>query len=448
MGVDYMNGWDAMVATSQANLNQAMTLAYNAGLLPKSLQTSFTITVFGMQFPASVNATLDPWRFAGGSGKNVVVSLPFTGGTLTIGTTPYPLTGLVLQVTCLLSYIKSPVQPATGTNYTFQIDFTAPDAIVAVQVQNPPPGLDQNTIDIVLLNFLKNALGGHTYDIATVNLGYVEENYPYLVPTLIEYAVDTNSTDPNSTIFGVQMLTTNKIPGNQDIVPGTVPSGSPVCDSAALVSNELFTKKLLLPGLAGALPGVTASQLMASYAGGAWSVVNNGDLTLDMSHSPTVTSLSANVDNNLVNVSIIGHAEVSAGITVNFNMTATYALQLTTSGATQSINLVQQSQNVNHSVDVATWVIITAAALAALVLAFVGPLAALIVAGIEALVIYLIATIANNKAGNILKDSLPAKVSANVNWTNLEDFTIQQALLPTPLQLGGTIPVLEPSPAV
>ncbi len=443
MGVDYMNGWDAMVATSQANVNSALQIAYNNNLLPHSVgPVSFTIPVFGYNIPASVTAQLSAWQLSGGSGKNVVISIPFGTGTLTVGSTSYPTAGVILQVTCLLTYIKSPIQPATGTNYTLQINFTSPNAIVAVQVVNPPPGLDQSTIDIVLLNLLKSALGGHTYDIATVNLAYVAENYPYLVPSLFEYAVDTNSQDPNSTVFGVQMLTVNTTPGNQDIIPGTVPTGTPTCDSAALVSNELFTKNLLLPGIASAM-NIQASQLTATYAGGAWSIVNNGNITLNSSHDPTVTSFNANIDNNLLNLTIIGNVEPLAGITVSFTITATYALQLgTASGGGQTLNLVQQSQNANHTVSVATWVIITAAVLAAVVAAVWGPLVGLIVAGIEALVIWIIATVVNNKAGDILSSSLPLQVASNVNWTNLQYFTIKQALMPTPLQLGGTIPAL------
>jgi hypothetical protein len=441
MGVDFMNGWDAMVATSQANVNQAMVLAYNAGYLPKNVKANFSFTVFGVTVNASIDAVLGAWQFAGGSGKNVVVSIPFLSGTLTLGTTSFPLTGVVLQVTTLLSYIKSPIQPKQGTDYTIQIDFVSPDAIVAVQVVNPPPGMDQSTIDIVLLNFLKSALGGHTYDLATVSVGSFAADYPYLVPSLFEYAVDTNSTDPNSTIFGVQMLTINKTPGNQDIVPGTVPIGTPTCDSAALMSNQIFAQKILLPGLASAL-NVQNSQLTTNYTGGTWTIVNNGNINLQASHNPTLTSLNAYVDNNLLNLNLIGNVEATPGITIDFTINATYAMQLTTTGGTQSINLVQQSNNVNHTVNVATWVIITAAALAAVVAAVMGPLVGLIVAGIEALIIYLIATIANNKAGDILKNSLPLKVSGNVQWNNMEYFTIKQVQMPTPLQIGGTIPIL------
>jgi hypothetical protein len=448
MGVDYLNGWDAMVATSQANVNQAMQLAYNDGLLPKTADAQFTIKVFGMDIPASVNGELGAWSLAGGSGKNVVISIPFTGGSATVGTTTYPLTGVVLQVTILLQYIKSPIQPAGGTNYTLTIDFTSPDAIVAVNVENPPAGLDASSIEIVLLNYLKAALGGHTYDIVTVSLQAVEEDYPYLVPTLFEYAVDTNSTDPDSTIFGVQMLTLNTVPGNQDIVPGTVPIGTPACDSAALISNQLFVQKLLLPGLATGM-GVDASSLTTQYVAGTWTVINNGNITLNTSHNPTLTSVSAVVDNNVLTINLAGNVEATPGITIDFTVMATYTLQLTTSGGTQTLNLVQQagSPTVNHTVHVADWVIIVASVLAALVLATMGPIAALIIAGIEALIIYLVAKIANDKAGSLLASSMPAKVSGNVNWTNLQYFTVQQALMPTPLQLGGTIPLLEPTGA-
>jgi hypothetical protein len=431
-----------MVATSQANVNAAMILAYKANLLPHSLKAKFTIKVFGFDIPAAVDSTLGAWQLSGGSGKNAVVSIPFTGGTLTVGTESYPLAGVILQVTCLLSYIKSPIQPVSGTDYTIQIDFTSPDAIVAVQVVNPPPGLDQSSIDIVLLNFLKNALGGHTYDIATVNLQYVQENYPYLVPTLFEYAIDTNTVDPNSSIFGVQMLSINTTPGNQDIIPGTVPTGPPACDSAALISNQIFAQKLLLPGVAEAL-SVDASKLASRYTGGTWTIVNTEDIRLPTSHNPVVTSLAAYVDNNLVSIHVVGNCEASPGIDISFTISAKYALQIGTSGATQTINLVQQGDpDIQHSVSVATWVIITTAALAGLVLIVMGPLAALIVAGIEALIVFLVATIANNKAGDILKDSMPSIVAAGVKWNHMDIFTLKQAQLPTPLQLGGTMPIL------
>jgi hypothetical protein len=439
-----MNGWDAMVASSQANVNRGMVLAYNAGLLPKDIKTSFSFEVFGVTIDAKVDGQLGAWSFAGGSGKNVIVSIPFNSGTLTLGTKTYPLNGVVLQVTCLLSYIKSPIQPAGGTDYTLQINFAAPDAIVAVQVLNPPPGLDQSSLDIVLLNFLKKALGGHTYDLATVNLGEVQADYPYLMPTLFEYAVDTNSVSPDSTIFGVQMLTVNKTPGNQAIVPGTVPIGTPACDSAVLVSNQLFVQKVLLPGIATSLK-VPNSKLTTRYAGGSWSIINNGNITLDASHSPVLTSLVAAVDNSLLRIDLIGSVEASPGITIDFTINATYSLSLSEAGGVQSLNLVKVTQNTNHTVTVATWVIITASVLAALVMAVLGPIVGLLVAGIEALIIYLVATLANNAAGEILSDSMPAVVSGNVKWSYLNVFTIKQALMPTPLQLGGVMPILSQS---
>jgi Clostridium P-47 protein len=445
MGVDYLNGWDAMVATSQTNVNNAMVLAYNANLLPHAAKASFSFKVFGIDIQASIDCTLGPWWLSGGSGKNVEISIPFTGGTLTIAGTSYPLAGVILQVTCLLSYIKSPIKPVSGTDYTLQVDFVSPDAIVAVQVENPPPGFDPSGIDIVLLNFLKSEFGGHTYDIATVNLQAVQEDYPYLIPTLFEYAIDTNTTDPNSSVFGVQMLTVNKTPGNQDIIPGTIPTGSPICDSAALVSNQLFAQKLLLPGVATAL-SVDASKLTTHYTGGSWTIVNTEDITLPTSHNPTVTSLTAYVDNNLVHFNVVGNCEATPGIDISFTMTAQYAMQVVTTGTTQTINLVQQgSPDVQHSVSVATWVIITTAALAALVLIVMGPLAALLVAGIEALIVYLVATIANNKAGDVLSTSMPSIVPAKVNWAHMNIFTVKQVLLPTPLQIGGTMPILSAS---
>jgi hypothetical protein len=245
--------------------------------------------------------------------------------------------------------------------------------------------------------------------------------------------------------MGIQMLSVSKTPGSQDIVRGTIPGGTPVCDSAALVSNQLFASKLILPGIAGAI-NVDPSRLTTTYTGGTWTVSNTDDITLPTSHNPIITSLTAYIDNNLLNLHIIGHCEATPGIDISFTIDAKYSMQLAGTGDAQTINLVQQGDpDVNHSVSVATWVIITAAALAALVLMVMGPLAALIVAAIEALVIYLVATIANNKSGDILKTSLPSIVASNVKWAHTDVFTIKQALMPTPLQLGGIMPILKPT---
>lgn len=442
MGVDYMNGWDTMLATSQSNVNAALALAYSDGLLPPSTNTTVTFQVFGINVSADFDVTLAAWTLTGGSGKNVIVTIPFTGGTLTLSGTSYPMTGVSMNVTCELAYIQSAVQPTSGTNYDFQISFNSPNAIVAVQVVNPPSGLDADTLDICLTNYLQQALAGNTYTIATVNLGAISADYPYLVPTIADYAVDTNSTDADSTIFAVQMLTINSTPGNQDVVPGTVPGGTPTCDSAALVSNQILAQQLLLPGLAQAL-GVATSSLTAVNTGGTWTIINSGDITLNQEYNPVLSSISAYVDNDEVNISINGSVVPTAGITITFSIQTAYTTQLTTNNGTQTLSLVQSgSPTVNHTVTVASWVIITAAALAALVLATLGPVVAVVIAGIEALIIYLVATIANNQAGSLLGSSLPASVATPVSWTNLQTFTIGQALLPTPLQLGGTIPAL------
>ena len=447
MSNDFMNGWDTMVATTQANVNKALILAYNDDKLPHHAAGTFTIKMFGMDFPVYVDAFLNPWNLAGGSGKLVIVEIPFTGGTMTIGAETYPLAGVLLDVTCLLTQIKSPIIHEDGsTDYTFQINFVSPDAIQAVQVKNPPPGIDQNTIDIVLLNFLKDTLGGSTYDIATVSLNSSQQqDYSYIIPTLCEYAIDTNSTDPNSSVFGFQMLTVNTVPGNQDIAMGTIPIGTPTCDSAVLLSNQLFVQKILFPGIVSSL-GVSADHLTTVYNAGSWQVVNNGDITLNMDYSPVLSSFNAVINNNLLDISLTGHVEASPGITVNFTANATYQLQLTTSGTTQTLNLVQVSQNSNSSVDVATWVYITTAALAALVTLVMGPIAGALVEAVELLIVYIVSSVANNEAGEMLASSLPLVISSGITWSYMEAFTIEQALMPMPLQLGGIIPVLNDVP--
>jgi hypothetical protein len=446
MSTDYTNGWDAMVAVYSKNVNRGIQLAYNANILPHHVQASFTMKIFGFDIPATVDLYPGAWIVSGGSGKLIQISIPFgANSTMTAGGTTYDIANASVDVILLLSQIQSPIVPASGTNYTLQIDFESADAIYSVEIRNAPAGLPADTLDVLMLNALKQAFAGHTYDVATVNLAGLRGDYDYLIPTLFEYAVDTNSSDPDDTVLAVQMLTVNTKPGNQDVIAGTIPTGgTPACDGAVLISNELFVKHLILPGVASAM-SVDASTLQATLSGGAWSVSNKADITLPVSHDPVVTSLSASQNNNnQLALNIVGHCVPTPGLTINFTISAVYELVVSTVNGVQTINLVQQGDpNIDHSVSVATWLIITTAAIALFVGGLMGPLGVFVVAAVEALVLYLISKIANDKAGSVLSSSLPVKVSSGVNWAYLDIFTIQQALMPLPLQLGGTIPLLE-----
>jgi hypothetical protein len=439
VSIDDLNGWDAIVVTSMANINGGLLRAYGDNLLPHAAKASVSFQLLGVEFQANVDCTLESWSVSGGNGKSVEISIPVSGGTLTVSDKAYPLAGTVLRVTCLLQVVQSPVNAASGTDYLLQIDLASASANVVVLVVNPPPGMDQAGIDMVMLKFLSAAFGRYACTIATVNLHASQPNYPYLTPSGFDYAVQVDASDPSKSVFAIQMLTLNSAPGSPDIVAGAIPAG--VCDSAVLVSSPILVRQLLLPGMIHAIHNPQLDVSTQLNGGNLTVVIKDGDryrIRLRGAYDPELDSVAVNLQNNLLQFNVSGYCSMTMGASLAFRMIANYQMQLVTDGSTQTLRFILQSGG-NLQYDPRVHVVLTPEEYASLVQSASSATDKLLTDAHQTLVTYLITNIASNAEGKLLPESMPGIIARQVRWSHLGVFETKQVLLPASLQIGGTL---------
>ena len=416
MGVDYSGGWDAVIAANFADVNRLLAYAYAQHVTPASGSGSFTIPVAGFSIPVTINATVGAWTITGGTGQNVIIAVPFTGGSATIGANTYAMNSVVLNVTVLLRFIRS---TGTGGANTYQLtlNVTDPNAIVAVSLSHPPPNLtpnDQTALTIALRNLLQTRLGGSGVSLATLNISSLAADYPWLVPNRgMQYAAASNPSGAGQ--LGLLLASANPQPGGPPtLVQGLMPAG---CDSALILSNALFSSFLLAPSFAASL-NVSPSNL--TYRGSNPTTIwLNGDASVS---GATITSATAVADNNQVAISLSGNKSPMSGVTVNFTINATYAPSVAGTSDRPTLTFNRTSENESHSTDVAWWVWLVSGLTG-------GALGAMVVAIIQAVV--------NNAASSSL--GAPTGFNKGINWPYGGSIRVTQALLPTPLQLGGVL---------
>jgi hypothetical protein len=418
MGVDYSNGWDVCIATSFANASALLAYAYRQNVLPHGGSGDFSVPLGPVTVPAHVTATVGPWTMVGGTGQNVILTIPFTGGTATIGNQTFQLAGVGMQVTVLLRFVKSTLTGG-GTEYQLTLNLTDASAIVAVAITNAPANLskdDLSALTITLTNLLKSSLAGTGMSLGTVDLSSVASPYPWIIPNRgMEYAAQSTSAGDGA--LGILLATINAPPGTPaTLTAGTIPPG---CNAALVVSNQIFTQQFLAPSFASSL-NVPVSQMV--YGGhNPMLVMLTGNASVS---GGTVTSAKASANNGVVSLHLEGNANPMSGVTVNFTIDATYGLTLGGTPQNPVLSFNRTSQNENHSTDIAWWVYVVSG---------------LSGGAIGILVATLIQQVVNHSAGSSLGGALPSGFTKAISWPFAGTINITQALLPTPLQLGGTV---------
>jgi hypothetical protein len=418
MGTDYTNGWDVCVATSFKNVNTILAYAYNHNVLPQKGSGQFPVPLGLVTVTADVTASVAPWTMTGGTGQNVVLNVPFTSGTAAIGTKTYALAGVSLKVTVLLRFIKSTLSSGAA-GYKLVLNLTDPSAVVAVSLVNPPPNMtsdEQAALTVALRNLLQTALAGKGLSVAEVDLSQVAGSYPWLIPSRgIDYAAGSNSAGAGA--LGVLLATINPPPAvPPTLVAGTLPSG---CDGALILSNQIFTQQFLAPAFASSL-NVPTSRL--TYGGAnPMTAMLSGSASVS---GATINQAQASVSNGGVALSLQGGKSPFDGVSVSFSINATYALSLGGTPQNPVLSFTRTSQSENHSTDIAWWVYLVSGLTG-------GAIAIAVVALIQAVI--------NDAAGTTLSGTLPSGFTNSIAWPFSGTVAITQALLPTPLQLGGVV---------
>jgi hypothetical protein len=413
MGVDYSGGWNAVIATGFANVDRILSYAYQQNITPHKASGEFKVSVGPYKVDARADGEIGPWSMIGGSGQNVLITVPFTGGKAAFGTTGCELAGVSLIVQVLLRYVKSTVSGG-GTTYKLMLTITDPHAIVSVAIKNPPSQFTPNDISALadtLRQLLVSATVGEGIAIANLDLSRIASNFPWLMPTRgLDYAAGSNSAAPSDGQLGILIASLDPPPGTPStLMNGIIPAG---CDAVLVVSNMVFSKVFLAPPFAASI-NVSPAQL--SYRGvNPTTVTFNGETSAS---GGTITTATATANNDVVTIHLEGNASPMRGVGVNFTIDARYALVLGGTPDQPVLTFQRTWEQENHSTDIAWWVYV--------------------VSGLSGGT--LIQQIVNNTAGNSLRGTMPVSFASSIAWPYSGTVAITKALLPTPLQLGGKV---------
>lgn len=443
------NGWDVVIAATQQTINNGLNLAYQAGYLPTDFSETFESTGSIITVNMLITGTFGAPSVAPLSvdSQTVQVTLPITQGTVSNsdGSNPIDISGMEVVVGIYLASIESELQPEEGTSYDLVIDFGSTGAIQNVTLEDVPPGISPSLVALMeqaLENWLETQTTNQSYTIATVTLGNFAANAPYLVPTLMQYAFaeDANNDDDNP--FAILMLTGNNTdaPQQATVPDGIIPSGQ---DFGALISNEILMSDIVVGALAAALGTPTSSFTVTGDTLGVSQVVTlNQPVTVDQEGNPTFTSLTAQIAN--------GSLELTADVTADFyglditytGITASFTIGVTeASGGSQSIQFASNGYNLpTPDVELSWYWTLLIDILFGSLSVFLNLLTPIIEKAVEVVIESIVAALLPSGSSQGV-DGFDV-VLAQVEWNYTEIVNIASVTLPTPMQVVGTLPIV------
>jgi hypothetical protein len=469
-------GWDAVNAIRLPQVNEAML---DSGASPPTFSTT-------IQEGWTLDGTFGPWQLTrGGSGAIVFLRTPIPTAHMTFtGAPDLDLTNARATVAIKLQYLPQPPAGPTaqatrptadddGTPQYLASDITArseDDPAVVVQSidygTGKPSELQKALFHSALADWFNDHLDAFTYVFSVVNLNSraAEEDFQWLKPTYTSYAYFNGPTDEES-YFGVLNLTLGGSPDGltNQLPPSAIPSG---CQASILVSNNLFLREMILPGLTKTFSRATESDFVLNSMGTVIESVNT--VTLDdikiglINYTPEMQNFRLQIVGDEIQIDTLTKVNVSPGIDAFVTDTEFYKIVLVNKpDGTQTLDFAEaRAPKRNHWMETAAWVTITEA-----IVALVGSIAAtvagkvittaamkiiaviiiIIVAGILAAIPTIIAAVMDGQAADALPSigNLVMEASSDVSWPGSSGFTLKSAQLNGSFQLGGD---LDPAP--
>ncbi|MBO0610347.1 TULIP family P47-like protein [Myceligenerans salitolerans] len=470
-------GWDAVNAIRLPQVNEAM-------LESDASPAAFDTTV---QEGWTLDGTFGPWQLTrGGSGAIVFLRTPIPSAHMTFPDTPdLDLTDGRATVAIKLQYLPQPpagpATPATDGDEGGTKQFLARDAKArseddpAVVIQSidygssTPSELQKALFQAALANWFNDNLAAFTYVFSVVNLNAraAKEDFQWLKPTYTSYAYFNGASDEES-YFGVLNLTQGDSPDGltNQIPPSAIPSG---CQGSILISNNLFLREMILPGLTKSFTGATESDFDLNSTG---TVIENRDtITLDdirigaVDYTPELHTFRLQIVGDEIQIDTKTKVHVSPGIDAFVTATEFYRIVLVDKpDGSQTLDFARSRDPLrNHWMETATWVTVTevivgivgaiAATVAGNVIAtvarrIIAVIIIIVVAGILAAIPAIIAAVMEGKAADALPSigDLVMEASSDVTWPGSSGFTLKSAELNGSFQLGGDLtPVTRPA---
>ncbi|HEX5493224.1 MAG TPA: TULIP family P47-like protein, partial [Mycobacteriales bacterium] len=420
----HTNEWDTVFAIRFSDVNAALQK-------PDTHPAKFVTSVEG----ASAIGDFGAWQVSGGSGVLLHMKVPITMGTTIYEGKHYPMDGAVATIEVRLKFLPQPSQGnGTPNDLTVRTTAVGDDKVVAVtdfEVSPDPGAIVTAVMGVLLEQWLNDNLQQFHHVFSTVDLGMRAdmEQFAWLKPTSVSYGVHGSDDNPKDSIFGVLCMTEKRIaPDNHDISPEAIPSGA---RSGFLISGERFLEKLIMPGLPSIFPKATLDDFEITNDG--TQIRNKKTLAMNdvdiagISHTPTIAPNNCTVSLDVTEVVFKlqqVHVEFSPGIDIYMYYTGYSSIELVTqSDGKKALNYLKSREPVvDHSVDVASWVVwteVAASVAAAVVTLGVGAWAKKVIESVAlravATVITLLVTGLIANIGGILqaiaageKDKLPS----------------------------------------
>jgi hypothetical protein len=379
------NGWDTVAAISYKDVNDAIV---RQGSAPQHFAQS------AGDGSASVTGDFGQWALTtGGAGPDIMMALPVTGGTVTVGANSYPITPATATVLVRANFLPQPDNPARQLlQLQTKATLTAGEEAASVEDMQPaqPVFLANAALRQLLQDWLNAHLQefNHTFAVVDFNAEFTREGMEWLRPSHTGYAVAEQAVGATleNSVFAVMCLIDGKT-DTQGLVfqvsPYAIPTGR---KAGFILSSEKFLQHMMLAAVPLMFKGIQDRPVTDYFRidNDGTRIINIKPLNLldtklenGKTVKPTVKErlFSIEVNETELKISITGmEFEYSPGITVN--LTYEGAATLSFDAVQRVLDLAVASQSGSGSVQVSEGIIIAeiVAGVTGIVLSVVGGL--------------------------------------------------------------------------
>jgi hypothetical protein len=462
-------GWDTVNCIRLPVVNEVLKAS---GAYPPKLSL-----VLNADENWAIETSFGPWVIApGGSGAILMMKLPLTAEKMTYGNESLEFADGSIVIALKLRYV--PQLPAGLASDPGPVDIEKLIADASRRTPDDPPVVVQKVdygsaapteVQKALFNLsaglmLTENLDKFTHVFAKVNLNQQadQQKFYWLKPTYTSYAYFQGLTDEAS-YLAVLNQTENRSPEGltNQATASAIPAGM---NASILISNALFMKQLVMPGLSRTFTRADADAFHISADGKV--IEARRTVTLDqvkvgaVYYTPKMTAFTLQIVGDEIQIRTKVMVDISPGIVAYVDAAYFHVLGLVEKpDGTMTLGFKESSPPIIDTwSDVAFWVTMTAllaGILASVLAAIAGPVIKNVTASVIAVVIITVvagvaaavpALIAQLVADGT-SDALPSignmidEATGPINWPSTSPFKLKSAELNGSFQLGGMLEV-------
>lgn len=386
MATQNTQGWDLIAAITQQSLNTLVASAFQQGDIPATFSQQVSLPLVG---EATVSVTigppsidLNPQQAQGQSGM-VGITFQMINGSITAkNVQPITIPEGTLEVVTVLAYVTA--EFSGGTTEKLSIDFTNPNAVFNVVIQNPSWSQTMTSVVEAALKAGLQALMPGSLSLGSVNVP--TQALPLAPVGQGDFAIQINS-DPNLNTLMLLMTTAS----------GTQPTGAGATDfsnaspiipagqqAALYISNRVLIQELIVPQLASSLQLQASAFSIQGSATTPYTATFSGDQSINAEFDPELMSLVVSVNGSQqVQAAYVvdAHPLLNTGQTFYVEVDGDIFVNIVLNGQTITFNTTANSGTASLHASALGWAIVVAAIIASFgtLGAFLGTVLAIVV---------------------------------------------------------------------